>query len=267
MSDPAERPQTDPGDGRPRPRGKRKPKRKLHTRLHRWLGLWSFAILLVIAVTGIALNHTEALDLDGRQVKADPILKRYGMQPGGEPVVFVAGGHLLAHWDGECLFDEAPVYSAPEGAEMVAAGMVNADEFAFVFPREVIVCDVSGNLVDRLDAASLPDSAIESAGRQDGELVLKLSSGRAVRLVDWLEATPLAGQVASWFAPEQNVSASQRERLASGLRGQGLPLSRVVLDLHSGRLFGNVGVVLYDLSAICLIVLGITGIRLWLRRR
>lgn len=267
MSDPPERPRFDPSEGRPHSRGKRKPKRKLHTRLHRWLGIWSFAIVLVIALTGIALNHTEALDLDGRHVKAGPVLKRYGMQPEGEPVVSVAGGHLLAQWGGECLFDEVAVYSAPEGAELIAAGMVNADEFAFVFPREVIVCDASGGLVDRLDAASLPDSDIESAGSQDGELVLELSSGHSVRLVDWLEAVPLEGEVASRFAFEQNVTASQRDRLASGLRGEGLPLSRVLLDLHSGRIFGIVGVLLYDLSAICLIVLGITGIKLWLRRR
>ena len=256
-----------PSAGRPHAKRRKKPRKKLHTRLHRVLGLWSSAIVVVISLTGIALNHTEALKLDDRRVTAAPILKRYGMQPEGEPVVFGAGDHVMALWDGECLFDDSLVDTAPQGSDLVAAGMVNSGEFAFVFPAEVIVCDSDGGLVDRLDAASLPEGVIASAGSEGGELVVKLSSGESLRLKEWLEAVPVDGESAMWFSPLQEISTAQRDQLAGALRGDGLPMSRVVLDLHSGRLFGALGVVVYDLAAVCLIVLGITGVMLWLRRR
>ena len=269
MSEPPSIPNPSSGRPRARPKGQRtrKPRRKLHTRLHRWIGLWSFAVVLVIAITGVALNHTEALKLDDTHVTASPVLKRYGMEPDGEPAVFAADKHLLALWEGECLFDGVAVQSAPEGGELVAAGRVNAAEFAFVFATEVIVCDADGGLVDRLDAASLPAGNMVAAGSDDDELVLKLDSGEQFRLENWLETVPATAIETGWFAPIARPTPQQKEILAGALRGEGLPLSRVVLDLHSGRFFGWLGVLIYDLAALSLVALGITGIMLWLRRR
>ena len=46
-----------------------------------------------------------------------------------------------------------------------------------------------------------------------------------------------------------------------------LSLDRLLLDLHSGRLFGKTGVYLMDAAAIGLLLLSITGLIVWLRRR
>ena len=42
-----------------------------------------------------------------------------------------------------------------------------------------------------------------------------------------------------------------------------MDLEQIVLDLHSGRLFGNIGVLVMDLVAILLIILSITGFIAW----
>jgi len=41
----------------------------------------------------------------------------------------------------------------------------------------------------------------------------------------------------------------------------------VLLDLHSGRIFGPVGVLVYDLLALTLGFLAISGLVLWFRGR
>ncbi len=44
--------------------------------------------------------------------------------------------------------------------------------------------------------------------------------------------------------------------------GGGLPLERVVLDLHSGRLFGWLGPYVMDAAALGLLIVAITGLLL-----
>ncbi len=44
-------------------------------------------------------------------------------------------------------------------------------------------------------------------------------------------------------------------------------MERVLLDLHSGRIFGPVGVLVYDLLALALGFLSISGLLLWFRGR
>ncbi len=50
-------------------------------------------------------------------------------------------------------------------------------------------------------------------------------------------------------------------------RGEGLSLERLLLDLHSGRIFGSIGVLVYDLLALALGFLSISGLVLWFRSR
>ena len=46
----------------------------------------------------------------------------------------------------------------------------------------------------------------------------------------------------------------------------GLPLERVLLDLHSGRIFGEAGVWLVDAAALLFLLLAGSGLWLWGRR-
>ncbi|HED18424.1 MAG TPA: PepSY domain-containing protein, partial [Gammaproteobacteria bacterium] len=47
---------------------------------HRYMGVGAAAFMLVIAVTGVLLNHTEGLQLDSRHVQSNWILDWYGIQ-------------------------------------------------------------------------------------------------------------------------------------------------------------------------------------------
>ena len=49
-------------------------------------------------------------------------------------------------------------------------------------------------------------------------------------------------------------------------RSQFLTLERIIVDGHSGRLFGLFGVLLMDLVAVLLILLSVSGVYIWLRK-
>jgi len=50
-------------------------------------------------------------------------------------------------------------------------------------------------------------------------------------------------------------------------RGEGLSVERVLLDFHSGHIFGPMGVFIYDLLAVAVGFLSISGLVLWIRGR
>ena len=69
-----------------------------------------------------------------------------------------------------------------------------------------------------------------------------------------------------WSTPIQ-LDEQQRATLRESFRGKGLTLERVVLDLHSGRIFGGWGIYLMDAAAIALLWLSFSGWWVWWRRR
>ena len=46
-----------------------------------------------------------------------------------------------------------------------------------------------------------------------------------------------------------------------------LPIERLLLDLHSGRFFGRFGPWVMDAAAVLIVLLGVSGTWIWLRRR
>jgi uncharacterized iron-regulated membrane protein len=82
----------------------------------------------------------------------------------------------------------------------------------------------------------------------DGTLVERLNR------VDFegLTPTPLPG--------------AQKAEVLRRYSGRGLPLSRVLLDLHTGRVFGKIGVWLMALASIFLLALSLSGLVMWFKK-
>ena len=62
------------------------------------------------------------------------------------------------------------------------------------------------------------------------------------------------------WSERTSPSAEEMQVLEAAWRGKGVTVERVLLDLHSGRLFGRAGPLLMDLVAVFLIVLSLSGL-------
>ena len=78
---------------------------RLLIKLHRYTGLFSAVILLMLAVTGIALNHTEDLKLDEKMVNSPAILNWYKIKPPDSLKSFSSGQHWLTLVNHQLYFD------------------------------------------------------------------------------------------------------------------------------------------------------------------
>ena len=230
---------------------------------HRRIGLASALLVIFLALSGLLLNHANRLGLDQSQVNADWLLRWYGFPPAQEPVGFRAGERWLSWTGARLLLDRKPVMesqTAPIGAAALSDRLLAA-----AFPDALVLIDADGAVVERLGAESLP-GALQRIGMQPGgALAIQTSQGRFSGAANLLEWQPTSAD-AAWSGAEA-VPAVLRTHLMQMQRGPGIPASRVLQDLHSGRIFGAWGPWLMDAAAIAFVIMAVTGIIHWYRQR
>ena len=100
-------------------------------RFHRWLGLFAAAFALLLADTGLLLNHADALQLDRHRFHADWLLQLYGVEPPPLIAARQAGEHWISLW-GQQLFVDAEPLRGMSGSALLAVftGPVDRSEAA-----------------------------------------------------------------------------------------------------------------------------------------
>ncbi|MFV8817781.1 PepSY domain-containing protein [Haliea sp. E17] len=228
-------------------------------RWHRRLGLSVFLLVMVLAVSGIALNHTSGLGLDHWQVSSPLVRALYGVE-----TVPAQGYQLGEHWlsrpDDETLyFDDHPV-AACRGALVgaaIASGMIHA-----ACAEELLLLTPQGELIEALGASSGLPVPLQGLATAAGQVELR-AAGQWYRAdFDAMAFTAAAGTAAERLQIAlAAVPRALADQLPDGVRW--LTWERVLLDLHSGRLGGWLGLAIVDGLGVILCVLGFSGFAMW----
>ncbi len=249
----------------------RHPKNKSRGRLlrslyiwHRYIGLATALFVIILSVTGLALNHTDALQLDARHVKSDTLLDWYGIHAPETIISYRAGNHAISQL-GNRLYWNLQLVPAAEGT------LAGAQEYAGLIvvglDSGLLLFTLEGELVEQLGAAAGVPADIQALGTDsEGKLVIRTATGDYHTDENFIEWTASTGNETSWtkaMPPERELARALRD----AWRGAGLSLERVLLDLHSGRILGQAGVWLVDAAALLFLLLAGSGVWLWGRRR
>lgn len=240
------------------------PRKRVILAFHRWLGVFSALFLFLLALTGLALNHAERLGLDDVTISSPIILSRYGMSSGGEIRSWrIHDSATVSHLGGQLFYEGEQLSS---GGPPV--GIYSMDPVSVIATAEGLVLLTSrGELIEKIEIGELPFGEITLTGKDpDGNLVIVTNDGQWKPDEDWLEYHPYQGGFS--VDPQQPVDTDKelRKRILQQYQGEGLSLYRVLLDLHSGRLFGWGGRTLMDLTAVAILLLLSSGIAGWLRK-
>jgi len=249
----------------------RHPRNKSRARLlrslyiwHRYFGLATALFVVILSVTGFALNHTAALQLDTRHVQSETLLDWYGIHAPDTLVSYRAGSHAISQLGNHIYRDlqlvpmaEGTLAGALEYAGLIVAGLDNG---LLLFTRD-------GELIEQLGpAAGVPAGILAIGTDTAGQLVIRTATDDYRTDENFIEWTAAKDSNPSWAAaapPEPELARALR----GAWRGTGLSLERVLLDLHSGRILGEAGVWLVDAAALLFLLLAGSGIWLWTRRR
>ncbi len=230
---------------------------------HRYIGLTAAFFFLFLAVSGVALNHTEKLKLDERYVASEWLLDWYGIAPRTDAVSYeVDGRYWITGLEGQLYLDGKHV--AGITGKLLGA-VKTGGMFVIAAKREILLLTPDGEPVERLPRSAIPASVQRIGVTSKGRVRIETLEGGFLAdagLIIW-EASDIS---ASWStasrAPDEVLEAVRQV-----YRGRGLSWERVLFDLHSGRLLGAWGPYLMDGVAILLLVLVGTGLYMTFARR
>jgi hypothetical protein len=234
-------------------------------RLHRSIGAGAAIFVFFMVLTGLVINHSNGLGLDQRHVSQPFLLGWYGLGKPENIQSYAVGDDWLSFAGSQLYLNDNSVATISDGAGAVSLGEL----LIAAGSDELLLLDQQGNLVERIPWSPIGTAPIDSIGLNANATVTVKSSGQLwmadTDLLNWQrtgETTVTVQWSTSEPAPEQLQQAITRV-----YRGEGLSLERVLLDLHSGRIFGSAGVLVYDLIALGLGFLSISGLVLWFRSR
>ena len=231
---------------------------------HRYIGLSAALFVMVLSATGLALNHTESLHMDSTHVQSELLLDWYGIHAPEDLGSYSAGSVLITEVN-ERVFRDSEIIDDVLVPLVGAIGYLDLIVIAGL--DQLTLLNREGELIETIGSAAGVPAGMKAIGiTTDGAIAIKAAHGYYLtdeNLLEWIETDAVE---ATWstlsVTPPELVQALQ-----ASYRGNGLPLERVVLDLHSGRLLGDAGVLLVDAAAILFLLLAMSGVWLWSRRR
>jgi len=231
--------------------------------LHRSMGALVALFVLMLAVTGILLNHTSDFDLDKRHLTWDWLLDHYGLANAEADAVYLLDRHTISQFGSQVFINAKPV---TQSHVPILGGVMIDDLMVLATKDALLLFSPEGEFVERMgDSVGVP-AMIQNIGLFHGDPVVQTRNGmwRSDFMLDQWEQLSLNG--VGWSEPHAMPSLVQDE-LSQYFRGNGVTVERVVLDIHNGRILGKYGVWFADLVGVFLVLISLTGLWLWLRRR
>jgi hypothetical protein len=240
-------------------------RKTLMRRLHRSVGATAAAFVLFMVMSGLAINHSNDFGLDQRHLSQPLLLDWYGLDGPENIQSFPAGNAWLSFAGSRLFLNDKPVATVSNGRGAV----LNGEMLIAAGSDELLLLDPEGNLIERLPWGPAGAGPIDSLGLLKNARIVVASAGQLwladKDVLSWQRDTD-AGVSPSWATPATAPAAIQ-QGITRQYRGTGPSLERFLLDLHSGRFFGPAGVLIYDLMALAIAFLAISGLLLWVRGR
>ncbi len=252
-------------------------------RWHRRVGLSAAGFVLILATTGLFLNHAIDWHLDSRTLSSSALLNWYGIRQPEVLLSYSVGKQTITRVGSEVFLDTREIAHC-RGELFGAVELSDQGHIVVGCNQELIIFTQDYELVERLGATHGLPSPLVKLGRYKsgtGEYSLVLADSQKNYLADLNKLTwsilpdddksrasqnSVASETTLW-SEAIATPATLAEALGKHFVGEGITVERLLLDIHSGRIVGRWGILLVDIMAILFVVLAITGFVMWLRER
>lgn len=245
-------------------RHKRKIKLKSVYQWHRYVGITIALFVILLAITGIALNHTTELKLGKSYVNNKLLLNHYGIHAPEKITSYNKGSVWVSQWHKRLYLNEQDL---GESSSQLVGVAVYEDIIIIAMNNYLLLYTTEGELIEKLGSIDKVPAAISKIGITDNnELAVMAASGTYTTDKDfsiWLNNS----QAVTVWNDTQPLPADLKQRLVTKYLGKGLTIERLILDLHSGRLLNLTGVYFMDFVALLLVFLAGSGLWIWTIRQ
>lgn len=248
--------------------------KSLHSRLirhlrewHRKLGIIAAFFLIFLSISGVALNHTTLLSLAHQPIENTRLLDHYGIAPPSD-VRFYQKNTLQVTNNLLWLNDKLLLESTSNIVAVTVIRTTQASDEKIILTvsdDQIYLFNQQGDLIDQLGEELDVPQNINALHVNKSDITVRTPTGYFQTNIDFFEWQKITFVVEpDWIKP---IEASEKLMTKAKLayRSQFLTLERIILDAHSGRIFGLFGVLFMDAVAVLLILLSLSGIYIWLR--
>ncbi|MGB0956464.1 MAG: PepSY domain-containing protein [Panacagrimonas sp.] len=230
---------------------------------HKRAGLFAFLFMGWLGLSGVLINQSPSWGYDTVRVDWSWVMALYGLHP--EPPVsgYFAGNRWLASTKEQTVLNGKAIAHKIDGPiGMVAGGHVERPMLFIATPNEVVLLTLDGVLVDVLGTSMLlPMRAIDRIGwvEINGERLVAIDGSQTYISREGLSWYPLENNAQVAWSTVQDLSEDQRESLIPYSRPT-VSLEHLLLDAHSGHLFGRFGVYVINAVGLAAILLAVSGV-------
>lgn len=227
---------------------------KKHLRkFHRWAGLITSIWVLLLAITGLLLQHSQQFNLDKKHITNKYILALYGI--GNQFVAFEQDGHRLQQIDKQLIQDGTTTIKLDEN---ISSAIFHQSHWIAITDSSVYWISLNGQIMQSMDELDDLPRPIEKIGLSSNSVIIK-NVNKNFDLNTLKEVIPQSTTL--WSHPLNNNDLKQEAiRLTSK---DYLNFEQFIFDLHAGITSPSL---LNDITAIALIFLSFSGIFLFFRK-
>ena len=237
--------------------------KKSINQIHKFTGIAVCIFLIHLSITGIFLNHTEDLGLDEKYTASPMILALYNISMPSQEESFLVDNIFISRFGDQVFMGNQPIIKSE--SPIMGAAFSN-QILAIAFANEMILLTQEGELIERISStAELPEN-IQKLGVSEGILYLK-TPNQLWQSSDQAQAWELSDSNFNDWSNEVIMPDQQTKQIEMYFSGKGVSLEQFFLDLHNGNIIKGFGKWLLDIIAIFLLLLSISGIWIWLKKR
>ena len=231
------------------------------------MGIVSALFVVLLSISGLALHHSLSLGLNARFTNSDLLLNWYDIEVPDITLSYTVDEHSVSLIADALYFDDIRmpgVFSTLQGLVGTSFGYLAATD------TQLILISEAGELIEILGSVHGVPQGIQhiqgSSNSADGTVYV---STRAAALqvnlntLQWVNAEASIRSFNTLAKLDGDKTAAIQKDYGDSL----LSWERLILDIHSGRVLGGMGVFLVDLMAILFVLMAMTGVWIWSRRR
>ena len=201
-------------------------------KVHRYLGIMLVFFVLLLSITGSLLQHAEDFNLRHKYASSSVVKYFYKIKP-----CKVLSYQIDYNWLSIC---DASLYF---NDKKIATNLSNNDTFNSAIKKGSLYNIDYGNHIFTVN--------------KYGEIIklIHKDKNRIYKKYSLIEQRELIN----------TAPASIRENIEENSISKTITYERIIVDLHTGRIFGSVGITIIDLVTLGFILLSMTGTISWLK--
>ena len=227
------------------------------------MGVTVSILAIILSATGLLLNYSDSLKLNRAYTENSWLLKHYNI---GEFSVtsFSTEKYLISQASDYIYFDGNYTLNLND----TLVGAIDLPPYVLLATESsLLLIDADGQILDEIGSyTGLPENPLGISVTQQGYPVIRGVNTYWKGSQELSAWQPLKGPHPKWVAPV-DTPTQMNTRIQKHARSHEIHFERILLDLHSGRLFGTWGQTIMSIAAVLLLILAMTGVIIWLSKK